>query len=250
MDNREPGWLARWRFQPYRKVIAISETIAGVLRDAGIGGERLQVIRSAVDAAYYAEPPDAAAFRHDFGLVAGQPVLFCVAQFIDRKGHRYLLEAAALLKSQYPDLRVLLFGRGPLEAELRQLATNLGLGGVVQFAGFREDLDDYLGCADILVHPALEEGLGVAALKAAAAGVPVIAFAAGGLREAVVHEQTGLLVPPGDIAALAAGIAALLDDDARRRQFGANGRTRMQMEFSVEKMVEQHLGLYRSILND
>jgi glycosyltransferase involved in cell wall biosynthesis len=250
VDNREAGWLARWRFRPYRKVIAISETIAGVLQDAGIDGKRLQVIRSAVDAAYYAESPDSAAFRHDFGLGAGQPVLFCVAQFIDRKGHRYLLEAAAELLPRYPDLRVLLFGRGPLEAELRQLATNLGLGGVVQFAGFREDLDDYLGCADLLVHPALEEGLGVAALKAAAAGVPVIAFAAGGLREAVVHEQTGLLVPPRDVPALAAGIAALLDDDARRRQFGANGRTRMQREFSVDKMVEQHLDLYRSILND
>ncbi len=249
VDNREPGWLARWRFKPYRKIIAISETIAGVLRDAGINAERLQVIRSAVDASYYAEPPDADAFRRDFNLTAGQPVLFCVAQFIERKGHRYLLEAAAELKPQFPEMRVILFGRGPLEAELRALVSKLDLDGVVQIAGFREDLDDYLGCADLLVHPALEEGLGVAALKAAAAGVPVVAFAAGGLREAVVHDETGLLVPPRDINSLARGITALLDDAPRRRQLGANGRTRMQTEFTVARMVEQHLELYRQVLD-
>lgn len=250
VDNREPGWLARLRYRPYRKIVAISETIAEVLRATGVQHSRLTVIRSAVAANDFDEPPDRVAFRQAFALQAGDPVLFCVAQFIERKGHRFLLEAMGELLPRYPRLRLILFGRGPLEAELRSLAADAGLDHAVQFAGFREDLDDYLSCADLLVHPALAEGLGVAALKAAAAGVPVVAFAAGGLREAVVHDETGLLLPPGDVAALAAGIAALLDDSERRRQLGQNGRARMHKEFSIETMVASHIDLYRSILND
>ena len=250
VDNREPGWLARLRFRPYTKIIAISGAIASVLRAAGLDDDRLTVIRSAVDASRFDAPPDFAAFRREFGLQPGDSVLFCVAQFIDRKGHRYLLEVMSKLLPRYPRLRLILFGQGPLEAELRSLATNLGLGGTLRFAGYREDLDSYLGCADVLVHPALAEGLGVVALKAAAAAVPVIAFAAGGLCEAVAHNETGLLLPPRDVSALATGIASLLDDEGRRRQLGVQGRLRMQREFSVDTMVTQHLALYRSILND
>ncbi|MEQ8207194.1 MAG: glycosyltransferase family 4 protein [Woeseia sp.] len=250
VDNREPGWLAGLRYRPYQKIVAISEAIAEVLRGAGITDNRLTVIRSAVDASYYDEPADDAAFRQEFDLRSGDPVLFCVAQLIERKGHRCLLKAMSKLLPRYPRLQLILFGKGPLEAELRSLAGSLGLANAVQFAGFREDLDDYLACADLLVHPALAEGLGVAALKAAAAGVPVVAFAAGGLREAVVHNETGLLLPTGDVAALAAGITELLDDSERRRQFGTNGRARMQKEFSIEAMVASHIDLYRSILND
>lgn len=250
VDNREAPWLARLRYRPFRKVIAISETIAAVLRAAGIEADRVTVIRSAVDVERFREPPDGAALRREFELPPETTILFSVGQFIPRKGHRYLLEAMAELVPRYPALHLLLFGRGPLEAELRALATNLGLGGRVQFAGFRDDLDTYLGCADLLVHPALEEGLGVAALKASAAGVPVIAFAAGGLREAVVHEQTGLLVTPGDAGELAAAIAGLLDDAPRRRQFAQAGRQRMQTEFAIQPMVNAHLDLYRAVLDD
>lgn len=250
VDNHEAGWLARWRYRPYRKIVAISETIAEVLRDDGVDPQQITVIRSAVDAQRFAADPDCQALRQKFDIADGDTVLFCVAQFIPRKGHRFLLEAMAQLKPRYPNLRLLLFGQGPLEAELRALATNLGLGGAVQFAGFEPDLDNFLGCADLLVHPALTEGLGVAALKAAAAAVPVVAFNAGGLREAVVHEQTGLLLPPGETDALASGITALLDDAPRRRQLGAAGQARMQKEFTVAAMVDAHLALYGNLLND
>lgn len=250
VDNHEPGWLARFRYRPYARIVAISQAIANVLAEDGVDPRRVSVIRSAVDAGRFATPPDRRAFRDAFGLDEDAQVIFCVAQFIDRKGHRFLLEALAELKTRYPRLRAILFGRGPLETELRALATNLELGGVVQFAGFRDDLDDYLGCADLLVHPALEEGLGVAALKAAAAGVPVVAFAAGGLPEAVADGETGLLLPPGDGAALKHAIAALLDDPARRGQFSEAGRARMQRDFTMDAMADAHLSLYRAVLDE
>lgn len=119
----------------------------------------------------------------------------------------------------------------------------------MQFAGFRQDLDDYLACIDLVAHPATAEGLGVAALKAAAAGLPVVAFAAGGLTEAVVDGETGFLVPARDVDALAEAILRLAEDSSLRRTLGATGRKRMQSDFSIEAMANQHAQLYESILN-
>lgn len=250
VDNHEAARLAQLRYRPYRKIIAISATIAEVLRADGVDSDRIIVIRSAVDAARFASLPDRERLQEVAGDVAGKRFVFCVAQLIERKGHRFLLEAMAQLAPRYPQLQLILFGRGPEEAALRAQARQLGLEEQITFAGFRNDLDRYLGCAELLVHPATEEGLGVAALKAAAASVPVVAFAAGGLREAVADGETGLLVRSGDVKALAAAIAKLLDDPELARQFGERGRRRMQTDFSIAGMVDAHLQLYRSIVND
>ena len=119
----------------------------------------------------------------------------------------------------------------------------------MKFSGYRQDLDYYLTCLDLLIHPALTEGLGVAVLKASAAGVPVVGFAAGGLSEVVANGETGLLVPPKDVEALRVAIAKLIEDPTLRRKLGDTGRLRMQHDFSIESMVDDHVQLYESILN-
>ena len=118
----------------------------------------------------------------------------------------------------------------------------------MRFAGFRNDLDRILPCLDMLIHPASAEGMGVAVLEAASAAIPVIAFAAGGIREAVVHGETGLLVPPADIVGLADAIRTLLDDPELARRYGVAARRRMETRFSVDDQVDAHLALYRQVL--
>jgi len=250
VDHTEPGLLAKWRYRPFRKVIAISENIAAVLEDGGLDPERLVIIRSAVDADRINATPDCHAFRKEFEIDDGDFVIAMVAQLIPRKGHRFLFDVIPNLRDTYPNIRVLLFGDGPLDAKLKALAATLNLYGTVQFAGFREDLDDYLGCIDLLVHPAVREGLGVAMLKAAAAGVPVLAFDTAGSQEAVVHGHTGVLVATRDVATLQKAIAVLIDETAMRLEFGKAGRQRMKDDFSVEGMVERHIELYTSVIND
>jgi glycosyltransferase involved in cell wall biosynthesis len=100
---------------------------------------------------------------------------------------------------------------------------------------------------DLLVHPARMEGLGVSLLQAASAGVPIVASRVGGIPEAVRDGENGLLVPPGDIAALRAAIETLLADPERRRRLGAGGQTLMAREFSVDAMVEGNLAVYREL---
>ncbi len=250
VDNVEIKLMAALRYRPFKRVIAISEKIAQVLREHDVEESKLEVIRSAVETQQFAEPTDCAFMRDEFNVPDDAFVIASAAQLIPRKGHKYLLQAMADIRSTHPHVRLAIFGQGPLEDELRAQAAALGLGGCVQFAGFREDLDTYFGCLDLFVHPALSEGLGVATLKAQAAGVPVVGFEAGGLPEAVLHGKTGLLVPPEDTDALRRAILRLVDDDALRAQYSAAARQRMQDEFSIETMVQKHVALYESILEE
>ncbi len=249
VDNTEMRLLAALRYRPFKKIIAISEAISRVLQEHDVAASRIEVIRSAVDTAHFDAAPDCAALRSEFAIPDGALVLGAAGQLIPRKGHRYLLEAVAGLKQRYPALRLLIFGDGYLNNQLRDQASSLGLGDTVQFAGFRDDLDNFMACFDIFVHPALAEGLGVATLKAAAAGVPVVGFDAGGLPEAIVDGETGILVAPADVAALRAALVTLLDNPDLRQRLGAAGRKRMQTEFSIDTMVTRHIALYESILN-
>jgi glycosyltransferase involved in cell wall biosynthesis len=249
VDSTEMRVIAALRYRPFKKVIAISEAIAAVLRDHGVEEERLEVIRSAVDADRFAAMQDCAAFRREFGIKDHELVIAAAGQLIPRKGHQYLLEAVANLRKRHQSFRLLIFGEGFLHSQLRAQAESLGLGDCVQFAGFRDDLDDFVACFDVFVHPALAEGLGVATLKAQAAGVPVVGFAAGGLTEAVDDGKSGFLVRPEDVDELEDSIEVLINDEARREKLGQAGRERMQNEFSIATMADRHIEVYESVLN-
>ena len=249
VDNTEMRLVAALRYRPFRKVIAISEAIARELRERGVEDERLAIIRSAVDVARFERSGDCGRFRAEYGVPDRALLIAAAGQLIPRKGHRYLLQAAAELGATHGEFRVLVFGEGYLHGQLQAQAESLGISDIVTLAGFRDDLDDYVGCFDVFVHPALAEGLGVAALKAAAAGVPVLGFEAGGLVEAVEQGVTGILVPPEDVGALRAAMAGLMDEPALRDRLGRAGRERMQKDFSIATMAQSHAALYESVID-
>jgi glycosyltransferase involved in cell wall biosynthesis len=250
VDNSEPSLLSSLRFQRFARIVAISDNIASILRNAGVLDDRLVVIRSAVDVDQMEQSRDRSKLDAAFGIQDKDIAIAVVAQLIPRKGHRFLFEALSRLSAHPASLRAVVFGSGVIEDELKRLVGALGLQDIVQFAGYRSDLDDYLVNFDMLVHPALREGLGVAMLKAAAAGLPVIAFDVAGAREAVRDGETGLLVPSGDSEALAGAIARLAGNAELRRRFGTSGRQRMKTEFSIETMVDKHIPIYKAALNE
>ena len=248
VDNPESRWAVALKYRLYDHVITISEGIRQVLLSEGLAPQKVSCVRSAVDATPYLPPVDRAAFRAEFGLPPDALVAGVVAQLIPRKGHRYLLSALPGLLERHPDLQVLIFGQGPLEAELRAEVESRNLAAAVRFTGFRHDLPRWLGGLDMLIHPADMEGLGVSLLQASAAGVPIVTSRAGGLPEAVQDGVTGILCPPGDVAALAAAIDRLAGDAALRARFGAAGRARILAEFSIDAMVDGNLAIYRQVL--
>ncbi len=152
------------------------------------------------------------------------------------------------LIAEFPELQVLFFGKGAEEEDLTRRIADAGLEDRVRLAGFRDDLPDILPCLELLVHPALMEGLGVSLLQAASAGVPIVASDAGGIPEAVRDGLNGILVPPGNTAALETAIARLLRHPALAQRMGRAGRVLMRDEFSIDAMVEGNLAVYRELL--
>lgn len=248
VDNPEARWIVALKYRLFDRVIAISEGICRVLLAEGLPQAKLRLVRSAVDWQSFQKPCDRERACAALGVPLEARLIGVVAQLIPRKGHRFLIEVLPPLSAEFPELRVVFFGRGPEEQRLRSLAAAGGLEGQVLFAGFRTDLPDILPCLELLVHPAILEGLGVSLLQASSAGVPIVASNAGGIPEAVRDGVNGLLVPPSDATALGAAIARLLRDPQHARALGEAGRSLMRREFSVDGMVEGNLAVYRELI--
>lgn len=247
VDNPEATFWVQLKYRLYARVITISEGIFRVLVKEGVEPDKLVCVPSAVGPEAFHQVCDRHRFIHEFDLPDDVITLAVIAQLIPRKGHRYLLQIVPQLLVAFPALRLLLFGQGPLESELRQLVKELGCDEQVRFAGFRKDLPSLLPCLDLLVHPALMEGLGISLLQAAAAGVPIVAVNAGGMPEVVEDGHNGLLVPPAEPQALLEAVVRLLSDKHLRRQMGQAGRARVVSRFSVDRMVDGNLRVYEQI---
>jgi glycosyltransferase involved in cell wall biosynthesis len=179
----------------------------------------------------------------------GPHMVFACRQLFPRKGIRFLLEAGAQLKPQFPDLKIVLAGDGFERPALAQLADELGIGADVTFLGWvpNAELPPYYRAAAVSVIPSLEEGFGIPAAEAMGCEVAVVASDAGGLPEVVEHGVTGLVVPRGDSAALAQAIGSLLADPQRRHQMGQAGRARALRLFDWDRTAEQFEELYRDV---
>jgi glycosyltransferase involved in cell wall biosynthesis len=117
-------------------------------------------------------------------------------------------------------------------------------------AGFRADLPQLLSGVDVLAHPAAREGLGLALVEAASAGVPAVACAVGGIPDVVVHNETGMLVARDDAAGFRAALAALLDSLSERQRLGAAARRHAERRFDTARLVTEHLSLYTRLLGE
>lgn len=224
-------------------VIAISEGVRDALLRVGVRRERIRVVPSGIDADALRAAPDARARLRSEWNVRDDDVLVIVPGALERrKGHAVLLAAATGLAAVVPRLRYVFCGDGHEGDALRRAAA--GLDGLVRFAGFRPDMAACFAAADVAAMPSLQEGLGVAALEAMAAGRPVVGSRVGGLAEAVAHGETGLLVPPADPVALARALAQLAGDADLRARLGAAGRARVAARYTSARMAEGTLACY------
>jgi glycosyltransferase involved in cell wall biosynthesis len=165
------------------------------------------------------------------------------------KGHRTLFRAVAAARAEVPDLELDVAGAGPLEHELRAQVAALGLDGTVRFLGQVPGAVEVMERSCAVVVPSLGEGFGMVALEAMERGRAVVASAVGGLPEIVADGETGLLVPPGDVDALAAAFVALARDPERLRVLGSAGRARALREFSQERCTDRTAELYAAVLS-
>jgi glycosyltransferase involved in cell wall biosynthesis len=229
------------------RVVAVSHDLAKFLAPGlGIPLSAITVVHNGIPIPPSSAGPDRGAKQRDarasIGLPWPDPLLVAVGNLYAVKDHANLLRAAATL----PDVHVAIAGRGDQEAPLRRLADELGISPRVHLLGLRQDVDRVLLAADVFVQPSRSEGLPLAVLEAMAAALPVVATNVGGVGEAVVDGETGILVPPGDSPALAAAARAVLAMPDRGAGLGQFGRKRAIRDFSVREMVDRYCALYRA----
>jgi glycosyltransferase involved in cell wall biosynthesis len=237
--------LVRGRILRADAVVCISEAVALQF------GDRATVIRDGLPR--LPGPTDRAPARAALGVPDDAFAVALVGRISDWKGHGIL--AHALADPALGDIGAVglvagdaFRGNERYERELEGLRGELGLGERLRLLGFREDVDTVLGAADAVAVPSTRpEPLGLVALEAAAAGVPVVAAAHGGLTEIVHDGETGLLVPPGRIKPLAAALRRLADDPALGARLGEAAARNVRERFSRERMLRELQDLYDRI---
>lgn len=225
-----------------RRLIAISDAVRAFLIAAGHDRGKLVTIHYGLDEL----PPTPSELAPDAAGIPGEaPLLLAVGRLIAQKDHATLLHAFAAVRERHPEARLAILGSGPLQGETRTHAVELGLGDAVVLPG-RLAIRDWLERADVFVHSSRWEGFGIVLLEAMLAGLPVVATRASAVPEVVADGETGLLVEPGDAASFAAALDRLLSEPGLARRLGDAGRTRARGEFSVTRMAERTLEVYRA----
>ncbi|HEV8338496.1 MAG TPA: glycosyltransferase family 4 protein [bacterium] len=220
-----------------RRVVVPSAFLARLVAGWGVRPGRIQVIPNAVDPF---SPPERSEAKRRLGL--GEAVVLSVGRLVSLKR----MDGLILASAGHP-WELVIVGDGPERSRLEEMAAGLG-GGKVRFTGAlgRSALEEYYGAADVFVLNSLHEGFPHVALEAMAAGVPVIAAAAGGIPEVVTSDRSGVLVPPGDDRALRSTIAALFADPDRRARLVEGGRA-VAARFSWSALLDRLLPLLEGL---
>jgi glycosyltransferase involved in cell wall biosynthesis len=226
--------------------VANAEAVgAHAVRSQGLPAAKVRVVRNGLDIQAF----DQAAHHQALGLPP-DPFVVTVANpnRFKASGLLVLVEAAAAVREQMPDVRFVLVGDGPERNRIAEAARGLGLVDRFLCVGSRGDVPAILARSVILALPSLAEGFPNVILEGMAAGKPVVATRTGGVPEAVVGGETGLLVPPGDPRALASAILAILRDPVRAKAMGSAGRDRVVREFGMDRAVRAMERLYDDLV--
>jgi glycosyltransferase involved in cell wall biosynthesis len=234
------------------RAIAVSHSTRDFLvRERFVSPDRVRLIWNGapLDEFAPAGPERARRVRQELGLPEDGLVVGSIGRLNAQKGHRFLLDAAAPLCRRQGDLRVLIVGDGDLMEDLRGHAAELGVADRVVFTGHRTDVPDLLAALDVFCISSLYEGTPLALFEAMAAGRAVVSTAVDGCREVLEDGVTGLLVPPGDAAALGAALDRVLGEAGLREALGRQA-FEASRAYDVRSCVEQMEALYDEVLGE
>jgi glycosyltransferase involved in cell wall biosynthesis len=246
----------RWVYSQLEHVVTLTEGMReNHLRYTPITEDRVSTIYNGV---HLPEPTDGVhAVRQQWGLQQDDIVVGMMGRLDRTKRQDLLLQAAAPLAEQYPNMHMLIMGneaptasgRG-YEAELRQLAEQSGLANRCRFTGFIEHGADAMAAIDILAHPTPSESFGLVLAEAMAQSKPVVASRAGGALEIVADGETGILCEPLNVEAFRGALVKILEDANMRSRMGQAGRERVERLFSYDNMMDQYLQLFQGVSGD
>ena len=239
----------RWLYQrATAHIVVTGEALKDQLvRDNGFDPARITSVRTGIDLSRF-RPMDRDAARARLGLDA-RPAVAIVATLRDWKGHDDLLDVWPMLEARAPGWQLLFVGDGPRRAHLEQRVRAEGLHADVRFAGSRSDVEAWFACADIVALPSWgEEGVPQSLMQAAACARCAVSTTIGAIGEAVVHERTGLLVPPRDAQALADALTRLMTQPELRRSMEQAAHEHAIASFGIERMADGMEAVFRRVI--
>jgi glycosyltransferase involved in cell wall biosynthesis len=221
----------------------------GLERRERLPATKMRVVYNGIDLARV--PPfvlDRAAARRSAGFDPGRRLVAQVGRLEPQKDYPTFLAAASRVVAELADVDVVVAGEGAQRAELEALGSRLGMAGRLRFLGLRHDVPALLGGVDVLALTSLYEGLPNVVIEAMAAGAVAVATDVGGCHELIASGETGILVPPGDVDAVAGAMLQVLRSPELGRRLAAAARRRVESDLSVEAMVGQTAAAYEACL--
>lgn len=214
-----------------------------------LDSSKIAIVHNGIDLEPVSPETDGS-IRQELGIGSEAPLIATVAVLRRDKGIDTLLRAAREVLDRRGDCVLVVVGDGPMKDEWKSLADDLGITRSVRWTGFRRDVASILAEADLFVLPTLRDAFPTVLLEAFAAGAPVIASEVGGVPEIVEDERTGMLVPPGDMRALADAINRALGDASWRDRAAEAARTKVERDFSVDAWFTRLENLYSVVLRE
>ncbi|MFQ5421942.1 MAG: glycosyltransferase family 4 protein, partial [Anaerolineae bacterium] len=243
--------LERWLQRVTERTICVAQAEADLFLQHRLAPpEKVYVVHPGIDVQRFlqVQGKDDGRLRRDLQLPTGSRIILTVCRLHIPRDFDTLLDAFAQIVPRFPDLHLLIVGDGPQREQIIHQIEQTGLTAHVHLPGFRRDIPDLMGLADIFVLTSFGwEGYPLSTLEAQAAGVPVVVTAAGGSAEAVRHEQTGLVVPKQDATRMAAAFTRLLTDASLRQQMGTAGQARAKTQLTREVMVREITAVYQNL---
>jgi glycosyltransferase involved in cell wall biosynthesis len=240
----------RWSLRQAARVVTVSRAFAGELRRMGIAEDRITVLHNAISPDWgtrAADPHLRAATRSRMGIGVEESVVLMVGRLSREKRHDLFLQA--IHRMRHTKIRAVIAGEGPERTAISQIIASLGIEGRVTLAGHQTDVTPCYAAADLVVISSDTEGSPNALLEAMAAGKPVVATAVGGIPEIVTHEDTALLVSPGNPGKLADAIALVVSSPDQARSMAERARALIVSHHSPQQRARFLAGLYASILS-
>lgn len=207
----------------------------------------LTLIREGLNLEKYKASKTPAQVREEFGIPENDPLIVSVGRLEPAKGHDDLLKAFSYVVREFPDAKLIIVGTGHLYDVLQKRISILGIDGKAILAGWREDMLDILGAADVFALASLYEGLGIATMEAMAMSRPVVCSGVGGVTDVVVDGETGFLTPAHAPEIMAEKICILLGDKEKAASFAASARNRVETVFREDKLTQDIIDLYMKL---
>lgn len=215
----------------------------------GIAPDRVAAFPIGLDVEHFSPAKPRSDIRTELGIPSGHLLVGIISYLRDYKGHRYFVEAAAKVLKQHHNVGFLIVGEGPEEQNIRAQVERLGLAADVRMLGFRDDLLDVFRSLDLFVIPTVEgDTIPQVLMQALAVGLPVVSTTTGSIPDVVTDGESGFIVPPRDIDALADRIGRLLADPELRAAMGGKGRRKVERSYSIDRMVDELEQVYRQVI--